>query len=351
MPISHGASCTGKRLLVEGIYKSFGSVAVLQGISLKVRPGEFITLLGPSGCGKTTLLRILAGLEIQDQGSVQLGETDLTTLPAHLRPVNMVFQSYALFPHLNVFDNVAFGLRARRFAAPEVQRKVTDVLAMLQLEGYPKRRVHQLSGGQKQRVALARALVNEPEVLLLDEPMSALDAKLRSEVQIELRRLQRRLGRTFLLVTHDQNEAMSVSDRLVVMNSGRVEQSGSPTEVYDHPVNRFVAEFLGIANLIPVHRQDGFFQSRWGPLQVARVPDWSQGTLAIRPERVRILTEKPELNGIKAMVTEIIPHGTHQDVFMEPMPLRIRVPAGFPVTLGDRVWVQLPGEHLEALSD
>ncbi len=324
---------------------------VLHGVSLDVRSGEFITLLGPSGCGKTTLLRILAGLETADSGRIQLGEHDLTGLPANRRPVNTVFQNYALFPHLNVFDNVAFGLRARRTSPEDIQRRVADALSMLQLDGFEKRNVHQLSGGQKQRVALARALVNEPEVLLLDEPMSALDAKLRAEVQIELRRLQRRLGRTFLLVTHDQNEAMTVSDRLFVMKDGRIEQSGSPTEVYEHPSNRFVAEFLGLAILIPVWHQNGGLQSHIGPLVSLQRPAWEHGTLAIRPERIQIRASKPEQNGVRARVTEVIHHGTHLDVFVEPKPLRLRVMAGTRVEPGEKIWLELPGEHLEVLRD
>jgi len=342
---------SGRNLRATDIHKSFGAMPVLHGVSLDVRSGEFITLLGPSGCGKTTLLRILAGLETADSGRIQLGEHDLTGLPANRRPVNTVFQNYALFPHLNVFDNVAFGLRARRTSPEDIQRRVADALSMLQLDGFEKRNVHQLSGGQKQRVALARALVNEPEVLLLDEPMSALDAKLRAEVQIELRRLQRRLGRTFLLVTHDQNEAMTVSDRLFVMKDGRIEQSGSPTEVYEHPSNRFVAEFLGLAILIPVWHQNGGLQSHIGPLVSLQRPAWEHGTLAIRPERIQIRASKPEQNGVRARVTEVIHHGTHLDVFVEPKPLRLRVMAGTRVEPGEKIWLELPGEHLEVLRD
>lgn len=342
---------SGRNLRATDIHKCFGAMPVLHGVSLDVRSGEFITLLGPSGCGKTTLLRILAGLETADSGRIRLGEHDLTGLPANRRPVNTVFQNYALFPHLNVFDNVAFGLRARRTSPEDIRRRVADALSMLQLDGFEKRNVHQLSGGQKQRVALARALVNEPEVLLLDEPMSALDAKLRAEVQIELRRLQRRLGRTFLLVTHDQNEAMTVSDRLFVMKDGRIEQSGSPTEVYEHPSNRFVAEFLGLAILIPVWHQNGGLQSHIGPLVSLQRPAWEHGTLAIRPERIQIRASKPKQNGVRARVTEVIHHGTHLDVFVEPKPLRLRVMAGTRVEPGEKIWLELPGEHLEVLRD
>ena len=237
-------------LALKGIDKSFGEVQALKDVSLDVCEGEFFTLLGPSGCGKTTLLRIIAGLELSDRGEVILGGEDITTLPATKRQVNTVFQSYALFPHLTIFENVAFGLRSRKYPKHEVENRVSKRLEMLGLQEMSDRHPHQLSGGQQQRVALARALVNEPKVLLLDEPMSALDAKLRAQVQVELRRLQRKLGQTFILVTHDQSEAMVVSDRIAVMNQGKIIQFGSPKEVYEQPKTRFVAEFLGAANLL-----------------------------------------------------------------------------------------------------
>ncbi len=342
---------SGRELYVEGLCKSFGAVQVLDHVSFEVHSGEFVTLLGPSGCGKTTLLRILAGLEVPDRGRVRLGSTDLTLWPANRRPINTVFQNYALFPHLNVFENVAFGLRARRREPGEIRQRVLDALAMLQLDGYEKRAVQTLSGGQKQRVALARALVNEPDVLLLDEPMSALDAKLRAEVQIELRRLQRRLGRTFVLVTHDQNEAMTVSDRLLVMRTGQIVQTGSPTEVYDHPVDRFVAEFLGLANLIPAWHEEGRLCSAFGVLVPARPPGWEKGTLAIRPERIRLHSEPPGQNGIRATVAEVIHQGTHLDLFTEPHVLRVRASTETGVRRGDPVWLELPEKYLEVLRD
>ncbi len=247
-------------LIVKGINKRFGNVEALKDVDLEVYSGEFLTLLGPSGCGKTTLLRIIAGLELPDTGHVYLGGQDVTSLPATKRQVNTVFQSYALFPHLSVYENIAFGLRSRKFPNSEVEKRVDKRMEMLGLQEMKNRRPDQLSGGQKQRVALARALVNEPEILLLDEPMSALDAKLRAQVQEDLRRIQRRLGKTFLLVTHDQSEALVCSDRLAVMHEGRVVQYGTPQEVYDFPKNRFVAEFLGAANLIK-----GRESHRWYP--------------------------------------------------------------------------------------
>ncbi len=253
---------TSSGILIEGIDKSFGPVQALKSVSLHVNEGEFFTLLGPSGCGKTTLLRIIAGLELPDSGRVILGGEDITHLPATKRQVNTVFQNYALFPHLSVYENVAFGLRARRFPKEEVNTKVRKALELLGLQDLADRHPHQLSGGQQQRVALARALVNEPRVLLLDEPMSALDAKLRAQLQVELRRLQRRLKQTFILVTHDQSEAMVVSDRIAVMNDGMIVQFGTPREVYESPRTRFVAEFLGAANLLKgPKRERGWLQS------------------------------------------------------------------------------------------
>ncbi|HOW71430.1 MAG TPA: ABC transporter ATP-binding protein [Phycisphaerae bacterium] len=335
----------------EGIYKSFGDVEVLTDISFGVGDGEFVTLLGPSGCGKTTLLRILAGLELPDRGEVTLCGKRMTGLPANRRPVNTVFQSYALFPHLDVAENVAFGLRSRRTAAAEVELRVGQALQMLQMEPLAKRYPHQLSGGQKQRVALARALVNEPALLLLDEPMSALDAKLRAEVQIELRRLQRRLGTMFILVTHDQEEAMTVSDRVLVMRGGRIEQSGAPSEVYERPVNRFVAEFLGSANLIAGRRVSGLVRTEVGLLKMDEPPAWDEGTLAIRPERIQVCGHRPEVNGVSGRVRELIYRGDHMDLFVEPGALRVRTAPRPELCVGARVWLELRPEYLVPLSD
>ena len=331
--------------------KSFGDVPVLRDVSFTVSPGEFVTLLGPSGCGKTTLLRIIAGLEVPDSGQVILGGVDITSHPANRRPVNTVFQSYALFPHLNVFNNIAFGLRARRYPEAEVAGRVERALAMLQLQPLLKRYPHQLSGGQKQRVAMARALVNEPELLLLDEPMSALDAKLRAEVQLDLRHLQRRLGRPFILVTHDQDEAMTVSDRILVMSQGELAQTGTPVEIYEHPRTRFVAEFLGSANLISATWSDGCAQTVLGPLNLRQTPDWHSGTLAIRPERIRVSAGRPEINGVLVTVRDSIYRGDHIDLFVEPGPLRVRIPPSLHLHAGQQIWLEMSPDHLEVLVD
>jgi spermidine/putrescine transport system ATP-binding protein len=338
-------------LLVRRIDKRFGDVQAIKNVSLKVQEGKFFTLLGPSGCGKTTLLRIIAGLEMPDAGQVILGGLDITALPATKRQVNTVFQSYALFPHLNIFENVAFGLRSRKVPQQEVEKRVNRRLEMLGLEGMARRFPHQLSGGQQQRVALGRALVNEPQVLLLDEPMSALDAKLRAQVQVELRRLQRKLGQTFILVTHDQSEALVVSDEIAVMNQAEIIQFGSPKEVYERPQTRFVAEFLGAANLIEGSWQNDHIQTDLGKLYLAETPAWNRGTVAIRPERIRIVSEPPEKNGVKAIVHEAIYRGTDVDLWLDPGPLRVRTAAHFSFKPGQDIWLELPAQGLVVLNE
>ena len=237
-------------LSLRGIRKSFGDAEVLKGISLDVKQGEFITLLGSSGCGKTTTLRIIAGLEQPDEGQVILEGKDVTREEPHKRDVNTVFQSYALFPHMDVASNVAYGLKIRKVPKEEQKKRVKEVLQLVQLEGFGKRKPSELSGGQRQRVAIARAIVNNPRVLLLDEPLGALDLQLRRQMQLELKRLQKKLGITFIYITHDQEEAINMSDRIVVMNAGSFEQVGTPDEVYNHPRTSFVAKFVGSANII-----------------------------------------------------------------------------------------------------
>jgi spermidine/putrescine transport system ATP-binding protein len=235
--------------LVE-LTKRFGELVAVDRVSLDIPAGEFFSLLGPSGCGKTTTLRMIGGFELPTSGRIELRGRDITDDPPERRPVNMVFQSYALFPHLTVFDNVAFGLRRRKVPDPDVRRRVGAALELVRLPGYERRRPEQLSGGQQQRIALARALVCEPTVLLLDEPLGALDLKLRRQLQVELKRIQLEVGITFVYVTHDQEEALALSDRIAVMNGGRVEQLGTPEELYDRPATRFVADFIGTTNLL-----------------------------------------------------------------------------------------------------
>jgi ABC-type Fe3+/spermidine/putrescine transport system ATPase subunit len=257
--------------------KRFGEVVAVDGVSLDVRRGELFALLGPSGCGKTTLLRMVGGLETPTAGTIRIEGTDVTRVPPHHRPANMVFQHYALFPHLTVAENVAFGLRYKTdVPRPAHAAKVAEALALVRLSGLERRLPQQLSGGQRQRVALARALVLEPKVLLLDEPLAALDPQLREEVQIELKQLQRTLGITFLFVTHDREEALGMSDRVAVMRQGRIEQVGTPAEVFERPATRFAAEFLGAANFFPAE---------------AAGAAGRRGSFLVRPEKLRLCAE------------------------------------------------------------
>ncbi|WP_148113640.1 ABC transporter ATP-binding protein, partial [Lacticaseibacillus rhamnosus] len=238
---------------LKHVGKRYGDTQVLKDVNIEIEQGKFYTLLGPSGSGKTTILRAIAGFLDVSEGEVLFDGKRINDVPANQRKVNTVFQDYALFPHLNVFDNVAFGLRLHRMSKETIKTKVTDALKMVRLQGYADREISELSGGQQQRVAIARAIVLEPQVLLLDEPLSALDAKLRKDMQYELRELQERLGITFLFVTHDQEEALALSDEIFVMNDGQVQQSGTPVDIYDEPVNHFVADFIGESNIIQGH--------------------------------------------------------------------------------------------------
>ena len=260
---------TKSALRLQGIRKSYGSVVAVNGVDLEVADGEFFTLLGPSGSGKTTLLRLIAGFERADAGRIELGGRDVTGVPPNLRETNTVFQDYALFPHMTVGDNIGYGLKVKGVSRGPRQDRVNRALRMVRLEGLQNRRPNQLSGGQRQRVALARAVVNEPEVLLLDEPLGALDLKLRQEMQLELKRIQKEVGITFVYVTHDQEEALTMSDRMAVMSNGQIEQIGPPVEVYERPATEFVAGFIGISNVL---ERDGV-------------------RFVVRPEKIRIVED------------------------------------------------------------
>jgi spermidine/putrescine transport system ATP-binding protein len=284
-------------IALESVIKQFGKVVAVHEITLSIADGEFFSLLGPSGCGKTTTLRMIAGFERPDAGRILLQSEDVTSVTPNRRPVNMVFQQYALFPHMSVYDNVAFGLKVKRVPRSEHRARVQEMLRVVELEGYERRRARQLSGGQQQRVALARALVNRPAALLLDEPLGALDVKLRKQMQLELKRIQTELGTTFVYVTHDQEEALAMSDRIAVMNHGRVEQIGSPREIYEHPRTAFVADFIGSLNALELAVDEvvgEYALIRPGEDEQIVVLVGSQtrpGELlrvAVRPERVRI---------------------------------------------------------------
>jgi spermidine/putrescine transport system ATP-binding protein len=321
------------QVFVDNTIKRFGEVVAVKDLSLTVERGQFLTLLGPSGCGKTTLLRMIAGFEEPDSGRVYIGGQDVTFSPPHKRPANMVFQRYALFPHLTVFDNVAFGLRVKKLGESKIMDRVDRMLNLVQLKGYGSRKINQLSGGQSQRVALARALVNEPDVLLLDEPLAALDLKIRQQMQVELKLLHAELGITFIYVTHDQEEAMTISDRIAVMQAGQIVQDGSPEEIYNSPANAFVAEFIGHSNLIdatvesvaPVQLKflDGIFNCQpCSDLQIGQTVK-----VLLRPEALLIYREKPSksANLITGKVVDATFKGPYVDYLVEFNGQRLKV--------------------------
>ncbi len=289
-------------LQLKGVRKAFGDTEVLKGIDLKIAKGEFITLLGASGCGKTTTLRIIAGLETSDEGQVFLDGQDITSQEPNKRSVNTVFQSYALFPHMNVAENIGYGLKLKRMPKDLIAKKVQEMLQLVQLSGYEKRMPEQLSGGQRQRVAIARAVVNEPKVLLLDEPLGALDLKLRRQMQLELKRLQKQLGITFIYITHDQEEAINMSDRIAVMNHGVLEQVGTPNEIYYQPRTSYVAGFVGNANILRCGGE--FYAIRTENILMNGEPECTREAVVLEKSfaggQLRILFELPDAQQLTA---------------------------------------------------
>ena len=354
---------------VDRVFRRFGDFVALDHVSLKIHEGEFFSLLGPSGCGKTTLLRILAGLDLADDGVVRIGGVDASAIPAHRRPVNTVFQSYALFPHMSVRDNVAFGLRMKNVPEKEIATRVEQAIEMVQIGAFVDRKPAQLSGGQKQRVALARALINRPKVLLLDEPLGALDLKLRKELQVELLALQRNVGITFIFVTHDQEEALVLSDRIAVMRAGKIEQLGEAESLYENPKNRFVSQFLGTCNLIEAEVQaDEGREMRaltpFGTVYFAKrdrgpaVAPGTRCTLAIRPEKVAVASPgEAGTNKVPATIEELVYIGaeTHYILKCPAGKLTAYVmnsvlgPQG--LEIGNRVTAHLPSSALLVLED
>lgn len=347
----------GHAVELEGVSKNFGAVSAVQGVTLAIRESEVLTLLGPSGCGKTTLLNMIAGFEEPSAGRIRIDGRDVTTMPPHLRDTGMVFQSYALFPHMDVFSNVAFGLQMRRLAKAKIAAEVDRALEMVKLEGLERRRVRQLSGGQQQRVALARAIVIRPKVLLLDEPLSALDKNLRGQMQIELKELHERTGLTTIFVTHDQGEALSLSDRIVVMSRGEIQQIATPIDLYRHPANGFVASFIGDINhlLAERFRRSGdeiiFLLAPTLELRMATRPDVAlrdgeQAHLFVRPEHLAIADGTDTgPNRVACRVVTHVYQGTHTLTRVEAaglgvLQLRVaggaiieRAPAGSDVTV------------------
>jgi spermidine/putrescine transport system ATP-binding protein len=313
---------------LRSVTKRFGSMTAVDAVDLQIRKGEFLTLLGPSGCGKTTILRLLAGFEVPTSGQILLEDKDVSGVPPYRRDVNQVFQSYAIFPHLTVADNIAFGLKMRGVSRAERYRRVIEALELVSLQGLGNRRPHELSGGQRQRVAFARALVCQPKVLLLDEPFSALDAKLRHAMQLEVKQLQRQLGITFVFVTHDQEEALIMSDRIAVINRGRIDQLGDATDIYHSPASAFTADFIGEANLLPsevVHKNGISAQVRLAEglelnVRSSAINEGSrQALLSVRPEKIYITRNKPmKENAFKGVIEDEVFRGAMDE-------LRIRV--------------------------
>ena len=355
---------------VRGVTKTFGggvdSVRALDGVSVSIRENEFFTLLGPSGCGKTTLLRLIAGFEQPDEGEIFLDGSALTRLPPYRRPVNTVFQSYALFPHMTVAQNVAFGLEMQGFSKADTDGRVEEMLALVKLGGLEGRRPAQLSGGQQQRVALARALANHPKVLLLDEPLSALDLKLRKEMQIELKRIQGETGILFIFVTHDQGEALTMSDRIAVMNAGKILQIGAPTGIYEHPTSRFVADFIGETNFLEaefVARNGSGATVRLGSgvERHASVPDdvtpSGRVSLAVRPERVSLSRDRAAA-ALGGRIEEVVYIGTDTNYHLRlddgaPFMVRLQNRQGAAASFGrgEAVGVEVDDDALQVLRD
>lgn len=300
---------------LHGVTKSFDNTQVLKSIDMELEKGKFYTLLGPSGCGKTTILRIIAGFTKASSGQVLIDGTEVTRVAANQRKVNTVFQDYALFPHMNIFDNIAFGLSVKGVDKATIKEKVSEMLRLVRLEGFEERYIDALSGGQKQRVAIARALINEPDVLLLDEPLSALDLKLRTDMQYELRELQRRLGITFVFVTHDQEEALAMSDWIYVLNNGEIVQSGTPVDIYDEPINRYVADFIGESNIVDAKMIEDYrveFVGHTFDCEDGGIPSGEAVEVVIRPEDVEITS--PEAGQLVAKVDTQLFRGVFNEV-------------------------------------
>ena len=343
------------------VSKSFDGEIVLDHINLKIHDKEFVTLLGPSGCGKTTTLRIIGGFETADTGDVKFDGKSVKEVPPHQRPVNTVFQKYALFPHLNVFENVAFGLRLKKTPEETIRTKVKEMLSLVNLKGFERRRVSTLSGGQQQRVAIARALINEPEVLLLDEPLGALDLKLRKDMQNELKKIQKATGITFIYVTHDQEEALSMSDTVVVMANGQIQQIGSPTDIYNEPENAFVADFIGESNIVDGIMLEDYkvlFSGHTFECVDAGFEKNQKVDVVVRPEDVDVVSSDKgmlqgtvtsvtfkgvhweiivDINGFKWMIqtTDFVAEGEHIGLFIEPEAIHIMNKSEFSGMFGD----------------
>ena len=337
---------------ISKVYSDNGFKAV-DDFNLEVKRGEFVTFLGPSGCGKTTTLRMIAGFEMQTSGEILLNGEDISQLPANKRPINTVFQRYALFPHMNIYDNIAFGLKLKKLPKEEIRKKVKRVLDIVDLEGFENRKISTLSGGQQQRIAIARALVNEPEILMLDEPLGALDLKMRQEMQIELKHMHDELGITFIYVTHDQEEALTMSDKIVVLSEGRIQQIGTPEDIYNEPQNAFVADFIGESNIFK-GIMTGHMKVRFCGGEFIGMDDVPEGTLVdvvVRPEDV-IIT-KPEDGIIEGEVVSVIFKGMHYEVTVESGKYEMVIRTTKCYSVGERIGMKLEpdGIHIMLAED
>ncbi|MEQ2393934.1 polyamine ABC transporter ATP-binding protein [Lachnospira sp. CLA-JM-H23] len=337
---------------ISKVYSDNGFKAV-DDFNLEVKRGEFVTFLGPSGCGKTTTLRMIAGFEMPTSGEILLNGEDISQLPANKRPINTVFQRYALFPHMNIYDNIAFGLKLKKLPKEEIRKKVKKVLDMVDLEGFENRKISTLSGGQQQRIAIARALVNEPEILMLDEPLGALDLKMRQEMQLELKHMHDELGITFIYVTHDQEEALTMSDKIVVLSEGRIQQIGTPEDIYNEPQNAFVADFVGESNIFK-GIMTGHMKVRFCGGEFIGMDDVAEGTLVdvvVRPEDV-IIT-KPEDGVVEGEVVSVIFKGMHYEVTVESGKYEMVIRTTKCYSVGERIGMKLEpdGIHIMLAED
>jgi spermidine/putrescine transport system ATP-binding protein len=345
------ATTNGNIIELKHVTKKFddnGYVAV-NDFNLEVRRGEFVTFLGPSGCGKTTTLRMIAGFDIPSSGEILLNNKSITDLPPYERPINTVFQRYALFPNMNIYDNIAFGLKQKKVPKDQITRKVKHMLSLVDLEGFEERSVATLSGGQQQRIAIARALVNEPEILLLDEPLGALDLKMRQEMQIELKAMHERLGITFIYVTHDQEEALTMSDKIVVMSEGQIQQVGTPEDVYNEPKNAFVADFIGESNIFS-GIMSGKLKVRFCGGEFDCLDDIEQGThitAVVRPEDVQLTT--PEQGTVKGVVTSVIFKGVHYEITIQAGKNEIVARSTKAAKVGERVGFTLDPDGIHVM--
>lgn len=335
---------------LNNISKTYEDTTVLNDFSLSIKKNEFLTLLGPSGCGKTTTLKILAGFEHADKGEVLFENKNINNMPPYERPLNTVFQKYALFPHMNVFENVAFGLKIKKLKKDVIEQKVKEMLKLVSLSGYENRSINSLSGGQQQRIAIARALVNEPNVLLLDEPLGALDFQLRKDMQIELKRIQQKLGITFIFVTHDQEEALSMSDTIVVMNKGKIQQMGTPEDIYNEPANKFVAKFIGESNIISgVMLED--FKVKFYDFIFTCVDKGFKANekvdVVIRPEDIEMIPkEKANITGI---VTSVVFKGVHYEILVKSHNSNWKIHSTKNATVGDEIGLTFTPESIHIM--